>query len=178
MTALVLTALLAMAPAMSVTAAALDAPQGQALLTVSGNIQLRNANHSAQFDMDMLKALRGRRARLETPWTPGPTLFEGPYLRSVLDAVGATGEALRLKASNGYTVEIPIEDALDLDTILALKMNGFPLHERYKGPLFLIYPFDRKPELYTKTYFARSVWQISEVEVLGECHNPCYATDN
>lgn len=166
MTALVLTALLAMAPAMTAAAAALDAPKGQALLTVSGNIQRTNAAEAALFDMDMLKALRGRRARLETPWTPGQTLFEGPYLRSVLDAAGATGEALRLRASNGYTIEIPIGDALDLDTILALKMNGFPLHERYKGPLFLIYPFDRKPELYTATYFARSVWQISEIEVL------------
>lgn len=167
MTALVLASNLAINPAIFADTVPLDAPGGRALLTVSGNIQRRNAGPSAQFDMDMLKALRGRRARLETPWTPGPTLFEGPYLRSVLDAAQASGDMLRLKANNGYAVEIPIEDALDLDTILALKMNGFPLHERYKGPLFLIYPFDRKPELYTPAYFARSVWQISEIEVLG-----------
>lgn len=166
MTALVLAAPLAMAPAMTASAAALDAPRGRALLTVSGNVRRTNSGEATLFDMDMLKALRGRRARLETPWTPGPTLFEGPYLRSVLDAAGATGEALRLRASDGYTVDVPIEDALDLDTFLALKMNGFPMHVRYKGPLFLIYPFDRKPELYTRTYFARSVWRISEIEVL------------
>jgi hypothetical protein len=156
-----------MAPAMRADVPVLDAPEGQPLLTVTGNIQHTNAAEAAQFDMDMLKSLMGRRARLETPWTPGPTLFEGPFLRAVLDATGARGEALRLKASNGYQVEIPIEDALDLDTILAIKMNGFPMHVRYKGPLFLIYPFDRKPELYTKTYFRRSVWQVSEIEVLS-----------
>ena len=167
MTALVLTARLAIAPAMMADAAALDAPKGLPLLTVSGNIEHANLSRSAQFDMDMLKALPGRRARLETPWTPGPTLFEGPYLRSVLEASGATGETLRLRAANGYMVDVPIEDALDLETILAIRMNGFPLHARYKGPLFMIYPFDRKPELYTRTYFARSVWQISEIEVLG-----------
>jgi hypothetical protein len=144
----------------------LDSPKSQPLLTVTGSIRHTNAQAAAEFDMDMLKALRGRRARLETPWTPGPTLFEGPYLRAVLDASGARGEALRLKASSGYQAEIPITDALDLDTILAIKMNGFPMHVRYKGPLFLIYPFDRKPELYTPTYFARSVWQISEIEVV------------
>ncbi len=166
MTALILTAPFAMAPARTLAVPMLEAPGGQPLLTVTGNIQHTNAAEAAQFDMDMLKSLQGRRARLETPWTPGPTLFEGPYLRAVLDAAGATGEALRLKASNGYQVEIPIEDALDLDTILAIKMNGFPMHVRYKGPLFLIYPFDRRPELYTKAYFARSVWQISEIEVL------------
>lgn len=167
MSAFVLTALLAIAPAMTANAATLDRPKGPPLLTVSGNIGRANVSRSAQFDMDMLKALAGRRARLETPWTPGPTLFEGPYLRSVLEAAGAAGEALRLRAANGYTVEVPIGDALDLDTILAIRMNGFPLHARYKGPLFLIYPFDRKPELYTRTYFARSVWQIAEIEVLG-----------
>lgn len=166
MTALVLAAPHAMAPAIRLRLPLLDAPGGQPLLTVTGNIRHTNAPAAAEFDMDMLRALRGRRARLETPWTPGPTLFEGPYLRAVLEASGARGEALRLKASNGYQVEIPIADALDLDTILAIKMNGFPLHVRYKGPLFLIYPFDRKPELYTTTYFRRSVWQISEIEVL------------
>ena len=167
MTALVLTALFAMAPAFTAPAAPLEAPKAQAVLTVTGNLARTNAGETALFDMDMLKALRGRRARLETPWTPGPTVFEGPFLRSVLEAAGAQGETLRLKAINGYMVDIPIGDALDLETILALKMNGFPMHVRYKGPLFLIYPFDRKPELYTREYFARSVWQISEIEVLA-----------
>lgn len=168
MTALVLTALLAMAPAFTRPPVPLETPNGQPVLSITGGVGLPNAGQSAQFDMEMLKALKGRRARLETPWTPGLTLFEGPYLRSVLEAAGAQGESLRLKAQNGHTVEIPIEDALDLETILALKMNGFPMNVRYKGPLFLIYPFDRKPELYTQTYFARSVWQISEIEVLGQ----------
>lgn len=167
MTALVLTALLAMAPAFTAPPSSLEAPRTQPLLTITGNVGRSNVGESAQFDMEMLKALRGRRARLETPWTPGQTLFEGPYLRSVLEAAGAQGEILRLKSLNGYIAEIPISDALDLETILALKMNGFPMHVRYKGPLFLIYPFDRKPELYTKTYFARSVWQIREIEVLS-----------
>ncbi len=168
MTAPGLAAQFAIAPPMPMPPAIpmLKAPKGQPVLILTGNIGHINATAAAEFDMDMLKALRGRRARLETPWTPGPTLFEGPYLRAVLEASGARGEALRLKASNGYQVEIPIADALDLDTILAIKMNGFPMHVRYKGPLFLIYPFDRKPELYTRIYFARSVWQISEIEVV------------
>ena len=167
MTALVLTALLAMAPAFTAPPPPLKAPRAEAVLTVTGKLARTNVGETAQFDMEMLKALTGRRARLETPWTPGQTVFEGPFLRSVLEAAGAQGEMLRFKALNGYVADIPISDALDLETMLALKMNGFPMHVRYKGPLFLIYPFDRKPELYTKTYFARSVWQISEIEVLA-----------
>jgi len=37
---------------------------------------------------------------------------------------------------------------------------------RDKGPLFMIYPFDAQPELRSAVYYSRSVWQLSEIEVL------------
>ena len=44
-------------------------------------------------------------------------------------------------------------------------MDGKPLSVRDKGPLFLIYPFDKNPELYNEKYFSRSVWQIKKIEI-------------
>ena len=52
-----------------------------------------------------------------------------------------------------------------LDTILATRMDGQLMSVRDKGPLFLIYPFDLDSGLYNEKYFARSVWQIKEIEV-------------
>lgn len=147
-------------------AAPLEPATGKVILTVTGSIGNVNADGAAVFDLQMLEALDGRRASMETPWTNGTTQFEGPLLSAVLDKVGAHGKALRIRALNDYSAEIPLEDATGYETMLATKMNGKAMSVRDKGPLFLIYPFDTNPELYNEKYFARSVWQIREIEVV------------
>lgn len=151
---------------LTVGASALERPAGDVVLTVKGAITEKNAGEVAEFDPAMLSALPGRDATLQTPWTEGETGFSGPYLRAVLEEVGATGSKLIVRALNDYAAEVPVGDAMDFDTILAIKMNGEPMTVRNKGPLFLIYPFDTNPDLYNEKYFNRSVWQIKEIEVV------------
>jgi len=147
-------------------AAALDAPKGEVILTiVSPHLDHPNAGETAQFDLDMLESLSGRGAKMETPWTSGEVNFSGPLLRAVLEAAGARGRVLRVKALNDYAADIPFQDA-SLDTILATRIAGKTMSIREKGPLFLIYPFDKDHNLYNEKYFARSVWQIKEIEVI------------
>ena len=147
-------------------AAALEAPAGRTVLVVSGAISNFNAGQTAEFDLAMLEALPGREATMETPWTEGATSFSGPYLKAILEAVGARGSKLKVTALNDYSAEMPFEDATQSETILALEMNGKHLSVRDKGPAFVIYPFDRNPELYNEKYFARSVWQVRAIEVV------------
>lgn len=147
------------------SALALDAPKGPVVLTVKGAVTHTNVGDTAQFDLAMLEALAGRTAKVKTPWTDGEPSFSGPLLRSVLDAAGANGETLLVKALNDYFAAVPASDARLLDTILATRLNGKPMSVRDKGPLFLIYPFDLDPALYNEKYFSRSVWQIKEIEV-------------
>ena len=149
----------------SVPAHALDAPKERVVLTVTGAIDETNSPGQAEFDLAMLKALPGRSGAMETPWTEGQTRFEGPLLRSLLKAVGAHGRTLRITALNDYSAEVPIEDATEFDTMLAVAMNGEAMSIRDKGPIFMIYPFDTNPELYNEKYFSRSVWQIKAIEV-------------
>lgn len=159
-------ALLALSTLSTASAGQLDAPTGDVVLKVTGNVANTNAAGAAGFDLAMLEALAGRSATMETPWTTGPTTFDGPLLTAVIEAAGGHGKRLLVKALNDYSAEIPIEDATSYETILALKMNGVPMSVRDKGPLFLIYPFDKNPELYNEKYFSRSVWQIREIEVV------------
>jgi hypothetical protein len=147
-------------------ALALDKPAGDPILTITGHISQTNAGKAATFDLAMLEKLDGRKATMETPWTNGKTEFSGPYLRAILAAAGATGKKLKVKALNDYASEVPFEDAEKLDTILAVRMNGEEMSVREKGPLFLIYPFDKDHSLYNEKYFSRSVWQIKEIEVV------------
>ena len=165
MKSLILAALLALAPALPAYASAIDAPTGKVILTVAGNIQHKNSESGAEFDLSMLEQIPGRNAAMQTPWTEGEVAFDGPLLRNILDRVGASGKTLHIIALNDYAADIPFEDARKLDTILALKMDGKPLSVRDKGPLFLIYPFDKNPELYNEKYFSRSVWQIKKIEI-------------
>jgi hypothetical protein len=145
---------------------ALEKPKGDIVLTVSGpQLDHPNVGSTAEFDLGMLEALAGRTGTMQTPWTTGTVKFSGPLLRAVLDAAGAHGTTLTLKALNDYSAEVPMADARDLDTMLALRMDDKLMSVRDKGPLFLIYPFDKQPDLYNEKYFSRSVWQISEIEV-------------
>ncbi|MBB4142421.1 molybdopterin-dependent oxidoreductase [Rhizobium rhizoryzae] len=147
------------------SALALDAPKGPVILTVKGTLAHANVGATAQFDLEMLEKLDGRTGKMKTPWTEGETSFSGPLLRAILNAAGATGSKLQVKALNDYFAEVPVEDAEKLDTILATRQNGKVMSIREKGPLFLIYPFDKDPALYNEKYFSRSVWQIKEIEV-------------
>lgn len=166
MNSLMTAALLALLTAGSAWAGTLDAPKGNVVLTLKGHLATTNNGKTADFDMAMLEKLAGRSATMETPWTNGSTKFEGPLLRAILEAAGASGSKLVVKALNDYAAEVPYEDATKLDTMLATQMNGKPMSVRDKGPLFMIYPFDKDPNLYNEKYFSRSVWQIREIEVV------------
>jgi hypothetical protein len=87
-------------------------------------------------------------------------------LADVLKLVGAKGKTLKIIALNDYAIEVPLEDAALYGPILARRIGGVALTPRDKGPLFLVYPYDSKPELSTEKFYARSAWQIAVIEVL------------
>ncbi|MBV2186629.1 MAG: molybdopterin-dependent oxidoreductase [Rhizobium sp.] len=147
-------------------AAALDQPKGPVILAIAGAVTQLNRDGMAVFDLAMLDALQGRRATMDTPWTQGEVEFSGPMLREVLKAAGAEGRRLVVQALNGYSIEVPMSDALSLDTILATRLDGKVMTVRTKGPSMLVYPFDQDRSLYNEKYFARSVWQIKQIEVV------------
>ena len=157
-------ALLALGAARA-TSAALPAPTGPVVLTLTGRVSNRNAGDAAAFDMAMLEALPQREIVAPTPWYDEPRRFAGPLLRDVLAAAGATGTTLRASALNNYRVEIPFDDAVRHDVVLARLLDGKPMSVREKGPLFVMYPFDRKPELRNAVYYSRCIWQLRAIEV-------------
>ena len=49
--------------------------------------------------------------------------------------------------------------------LLATRQNGTIMPVSDKGPVFLVFPFDSRPELQHQTYYSRAVWQIAEINV-------------
>ena len=147
-------------------ARALDAPTGTVVLTVQGRVRMPNDGKRAQFDMAMLEALPQRTLQTKTPWYAQARRFTGPLLRDVLAAAGAQGSNLRLVALNDYQVDMPMEDPMRHDVVVARLMDDKPMTVRDKGPLFIIYPFDAQAELRSAIYYGRSAWQLRTIEVL------------
>lgn len=144
---------------------ALEAPNGPVILTVSGKVSAVNKAQTAAFSMAMLESLPQKTFTTKTPWYSAPVEFTGPLLRDVLAAAGAKGEKLVALALNDYKTEIPMTDTTQHDLIIARLMNGKPMAIRDRGPLFIVYPFDTKPELQTERYYNRSAWQLSRLIV-------------
>ena len=144
---------------------ALDPPKGPVVLTIKGRVLIPNDGLRAQFDMSMLERLPQTSFSTSTPWYPQPHKFTGPLLRDVLAAAGAQGVQVRAFALNDYRVDIPFEDAMRYDVIVAHLLDGKPMTVRNKGPLFVVYPFDAQPDLRNAVYYSRSAWQLRTLEV-------------
>ena len=162
---LLLSSLAALILGSAMPAVALSPATGKVILTLTGKIGEKNAGDKAVFDLAMLEKLPQQTFTTKTPWDRQPVKFNGPLLRDVLAAAKASGTTLQASALNDYKTLIPLADATRFDMVLAHKMNDQAIPVRTKGPLFIIYPFDTKPELQSSVYYERSAWQLNSIGV-------------
>ncbi len=156
---------IAMAGLGSAMAQTLERPSQRVVLTIGGHIGVRNADGVAAFDLAMIRALPQVSFTTPTPWDHAPLKFTGPLLRDVLALVRPGGKNLKAVAINDYRIDIPLQDVMRYDVVLAHSINDQPLTVRTKGPLFVVYPFHRHPELQHNTYYERSIWQLKAIEI-------------
>lgn len=135
------------------------------ILTVTGKIAADRYPSGATFDRDALIALGLEKLETETHFTKGMQSFDGVRLTALLNAVGADGTILTATGLDGYSVDIPIEDAARFNVFLALNWNGAVMKVRNKGPVWIVYPISQFPEVNTEVYSARSVWQLKTLAV-------------
>jgi hypothetical protein len=145
-------------------AAELGKPVGEVILTIDGAIGASNAGNAADFDLQMLEAMPKATITTSTPWTEGTVTFEGVFLKDLLTHVAAGGEHISAIALNDYAAPLPASDA-DTGVIVAYKVNGEYMPVRSKGPLWIMYPFDARPELKTEAVYSRCAWQLRRLTV-------------
>lgn len=146
-------------------ASALEPAKGKVVLTITGKIGQKNTANAAAFDMAMIEKLPQQTFTTMTPWDKKPIEFTGPLLRDVLGAAKAQGSVIKAAALNDYQTTIPVEDAQKFDVVVAHKMNGANIPIKTKGPLFIVYPFDKKTELRSTVYYERSAWQLKSMVI-------------
>lgn len=157
--------LLALSASVHAAAETLPAPEGEIVLTVTGAIERTNADGEARFDRDMLRDLPTTRFETGTIWTEGTHVFEGVLLGDLVEAVGGDGASVRATALNDYAVTIPLGGTDEEAALVAYHLNGEEMSVRNKGPLWVVYPYDTDPDFRTETVYARSIWQLTTLDV-------------
>lgn len=143
----------------------MPAPTGEVILTVAGNISTTNGDGTLALDADLLAGLPQHEFTTSTIWTEGTATYSGVLLRDLLLAVGATGSTVTLTALNDYQISMRSADALENGPLLAYLTDGKPMPVRDKGPVWLIYPYDDVPAYRTEQTYARSIWQMTRIEI-------------
>jgi hypothetical protein len=141
--------------ALMVGALSSGAARAEVLLTIeAGNGQPVTYSRA---DLDALPRVT---FKTSTQWTKGVLEFSGVPLKALLEGVGITSGTVRAVAVNDYIVEIPFESLADDAPIVADQIDGKTFSRREKGPLWIMYPFDKANSYRTEENFGRSVWQL------------------
>lgn len=148
---------LAIAPSLGVMNRAMA--DDETILKVSAN------GKTTEFSLAALDAMKQTSIRTGLPWYEGVGEFSGVSLKDVLNAVGATGGTLQMTALNDYVVSAPTQEMIEADALLATRHGGQPMPISDKGPIFVLFPFDDRPELKHQAYYSRAVWQLDRIEV-------------
>jgi hypothetical protein len=135
------------------------------ILTISGAIGNSTGASEITYDQDSLAQMMTASITTSTPWFDGTSVFEGISLEELIGNLNANATKITAIALNDYITEIPFEDIQAQKPILALKRDGQFMSVRDKGPLFIIYPYDSKPELRTHLYYSRSAWQVAKLVI-------------
>jgi hypothetical protein len=141
-------------------------PTGDIILTVTGEIDVTNAESALVLDFDALAALDAETLETTTIWTEGLQSFQGVSLKTLTDLLGTKEGTLLATAINDYTVEIPVSDAVEGGPIIAYLMNDKEMSVRDKGPLWVIYPYDRNADYRSEVVYSRSIWKLDRIEVV------------
>ena len=138
-------------------AAELGQPAGQVVLTVAGDVGATNRgpyddfedgffkhherkfDKAAAFDLAMLEGLGMHAVDVTYDKWPKAAHFEGPWLKDVLAAAGASGKDISVLALDGFASEISAADVAAYDWIVAVKRDGRYLGIGQRGPLWLVY---------------------------------------
>lgn len=131
---------------------------------------LQSPDMQTQFcDLSNLDSMPQKKLLTSLPASLGITgknEWSGVSLKYIVKNLGAKEDSIiELAALNDYVISIPMKNIDLYDPVLASRLNGNTISVRNKGPLILIYPFDKYREIDTPLYQDYTIWMIHEIRV-------------
>ena len=160
--------------------------KGPALLTVTGAITKTNRapmdgvldqmmakqkiafEKAHAFDFAALAAMPAVTIRPTLEYDRKQHQLKGPLLSTVLQAAGATGTKLAMRAVDGYAPTIGVADVQKYRFIVATHLDGQPMPLGGLGPLWAVYEADRFADMAAKPVdqrFALCPWGLYHIDV-------------
>jgi hypothetical protein len=138
-------------------------PDGEVVLTVSGDIGERN--NGKRLDLDLASLEKMRRVRLEAaePFLKRRVMFEGVLLADLLAVAGVPESATKvsLTALDDYKVDFSVADVRSSQMLLATKADGKHMPVDRSGPIRIVFPdassLGRNPDLW--------IWSVSSMTI-------------
>jgi len=97
-----------------------------------------------------------------THWSKLGTTWRGVPVPTLLEAAGVDDLPYALVTSyGGYTTNVPLEDLVDRDAMVAVEFEGEPLRPEHGGPVRLLVPH---------LYFWKSAKWLTRIELLDDDH--------
>ena len=96
-----------------------------------------------------------------TRWSKLDTVWEGVAFRELVERASPNPDAqfVMQHSYGGYTTNLPLEDLMDDDVILAYRYGGEPLEAEHGGPMRMVVP---------KLYFWKSAKWLTALEFMTE----------
>jgi hypothetical protein len=123
-----------------------------------------DGTQTVELTSEELAEMKQEVIETSTAWTEGATKFSGPTFTDVLNEVGLAGETVTAEARDGHSIAIPRERLTGDGAILATSMNDAPLPAD-KAPFWIIFPYDRAPEMNDEQHQSWSVWAVTKLTV-------------
>ena len=155
------------APASLKAGDAIPAPTGDAIMTVSGAISVKNSGDTLVLDMATLEKFGLVKYEVSDPWLNTKATYSGVLMSDFLKFVGASPSATTVKftALDDYQVDIAISDIQKWPILLATQANGEYMGADNNGPTRIIFPYDTHSEIDQVAYKDLWVWNIKTVEI-------------
>ncbi|WP_147307899.1 hypothetical protein [Fulvimarina endophytica] len=101
------------------------------------------------------------------PWSPEVHHLEGPSLARFVSSFTQKDAAdeISIEAIDGFIVTAPIAELVADGAVLVIRQDGDFLPVSAKGPAFVMFPFEERPEIADRSRFGRCIWQITRITI-------------
>lgn len=157
---------------MFVAAGLLAAFSSGASLAQDGVLTVTDETQSVELTREDLGRLRQDVIETSLPWLEkdeshpnwpkGVHKFSGPSVTEILNEAGMAGDTVTIEALDGYGIQVPRGRLTGDGAILATSMDDEPLPED-QAPYWIIFPYDRSPEMADADHASWSVWQVAKI---------------
>lgn len=140
-----------------------SAPQGEVVLTLTGDIGTANKGSKLELDLASLEQMRRVRVEAAEPFLKRRVMFEGVLLADLLAVAGVPDSAskISLTALDDYKVDFKVADVRSSQMLLATKADGKHMPVDRSGPIRIVFPdsssLGRNPDLW--------IWSVASMKV-------------